>query len=406
VGRYRDCLLMSKETYKRIVPKLRFAQFADDEEWAIKFLSDIAFNFDNRRIPITSSERKKGPIPYYGASGIIDFVQGFIFDDDLLCISEDGANLIDRNYPIAFSITGKTWVNNHAHVLKFENKYTQVIVEKYLNEITLEDFLTGMAQPKLNRTKLDIIPIPLPKPPEQQKIAACLSSLDELITAESQKRDALKTHKKGLMQQLFPAEGETVPKRRFAEFRDNGEWVEKMIGEISKVTTGGKDTQNKVDDGLYPFFVRSQTVERINSYSFDGEAILTSGDGVGVGKNFHYINGKFDFHQRVYCIYDFSEKAYGHFLYLYFSQHFYKRVNAMSAKNSVDSVRMSMITEMPIKLPSYKEQEKVADCLSYLNELVTAQLEKIEALKLHKKGLMQQLFPQMFESTSDQKAPT
>lgn len=96
-----------------------------------------------------------------------------------------------------------------------------------------------------------------------------------------------------------------IPDLRFPEFEKNGEWVETTIEQVAKVTTGNKDTQNKVENGKYPFFVRSQTVERINSYSFDGEAILTSGDGVGVGKNFHYINGKFDFHQRVYCIYDF-----------------------------------------------------------------------------------------------------
>ena len=109
-----------------------------------------------------------------------------------------------RTYPIAFPITGKAWVNNHAHVLKFENKFTQVIVEKYLNAINIEDFLTGMAQPKLNRGKLDIIPIPLPGLSEQQKIADFLSALDDLISAQSQKLEALRAHKKGLMQQLFP----------------------------------------------------------------------------------------------------------------------------------------------------------------------------------------------------------
>lgn len=186
------------------VPKLRFAEFRDCEDWEIKLLGNIVQNLDNKRVPITSNEREKGNVPYYGASGIIDFVKDFIFDDNLLCISEDGANLIDRNYPIAFSITGKTWVNNHAHVVKFENNYTQILVEKYLNAISLEDFLTGMAQPKLNRAKLDIIPIPLPKPNEQQKIANCLSSLDDLITAQKEKIEALKVHKKGLMQQLFP----------------------------------------------------------------------------------------------------------------------------------------------------------------------------------------------------------
>ena len=169
------------------------------------------------------------------------------------------------------------------------------------------------------------------------------------------------------------------------------------IQDFAQVTTGGRDTQNKVENGAYPFFVRSQTVEAIDSYSYDGEAILTSGDGVGVGKNFHYIFGKFDFHQRVYAIDDFKSHVYGQFVFQYFSEHFYKRVSQLSAKNSVDSVRMAMITEMPLKLPSLMEQKKIAECLSSIDNSVAEQILKVGALKLHKKGLMQQLFPSMEE---------
>ncbi|WP_083578253.1 restriction endonuclease subunit S [Tangfeifania diversioriginum] len=187
------------------VPNYRFPEFENYGEWVEFELGKIAENLDSRRVPITSNKREKGDVPYYGASGIIDYVKDYIFDEELLLISEDGANLIARVYPIAFSISGKTWVNNHAHVLKFKNWYTQVLVEKYLNSKNIEDFLTGMAQPKLNRGKLDIIPIQLPKKPEeQQKIASCLSALDELITAQAEKIEQLQQHKKGLMQGLFP----------------------------------------------------------------------------------------------------------------------------------------------------------------------------------------------------------
>jgi type I restriction enzyme S subunit len=186
-------------------PKLRFPEFQDCGEWVEKSLGIVANNLDNKRVPITKENRKQGKVPYYGASGIIDFVEGYIYNESLLCISEDGANLLDRVYPIAFSIQGKTWVNNHAHVLKFEHMYTQIIIENYLNHISLEDYLTGMAQPKLNRSKLDSIKLILPTDPkEQQKIADCLSSVDELITAQGEKIESLKQHKKGLMQQLFP----------------------------------------------------------------------------------------------------------------------------------------------------------------------------------------------------------
>jgi type I restriction enzyme S subunit len=186
-------------------PRLRFPEFRNAPAWEVKPLGTVAENLDNQRVPITSSDRKVGPVPYYGASGIVDYVEGFIFDEDLLCVSEDGANLVARTYPIAFPISGRTWVNNHAHVLRFESAYTQKFVEVYLNSIKLDDFITGMAQPKLNRAMLDRIPIPHTGVLEQQRIASCLSTLDDLITAETQKLDALKTHKKGLMQQLFPS---------------------------------------------------------------------------------------------------------------------------------------------------------------------------------------------------------
>ena len=185
-------------------PRLRLPEFQDTAEWGVEKLGSVAKNLDNRRVPITSSDREAGDVPYYGASGIVDYVKGSIFDENLLCISEDGANLVARTYPIAFPITGKTWVNNHAHVLQFENAGTQKFVEVYLNSIKLDDFITGMAQPKLNKAMLDSIPIPRPGIPEQQRIADCLTSLDDLIGAQTQQLEALKSHKKGLMQQLFP----------------------------------------------------------------------------------------------------------------------------------------------------------------------------------------------------------
>ena len=186
-------------------PRLRFPEFEGAGSWSIRNLSEIAENLDSRRVPITSGDREAGDIPYYGASGIVDYVKDFIFDENLLCVSEDGANLLARTYPIAFPISGKTWVNNHAHVLRFEHACTQKFVEIYLNSIKLDDFITGMAQPKLNKAMLNSIPVPRPDIPEQQRIADCLTALDDFITAATQELETLKIHKKALMQQLFPS---------------------------------------------------------------------------------------------------------------------------------------------------------------------------------------------------------
>lgn len=170
------------------------------------------------------------------------------------------------------------------------------------------------------------------------------------------------------------------------------DWEEEKIKNLALITTGAKNTQDKIDNGEYPFFVRSQIVERINSFSCDEEAVLTAGDGVGTGKVFHYIKGKFDFHQRVYKISNFSEKLNGYFFFLYFSNHFLNRIMQMTAKSSVDSVRMEMIANMPIPLPpTLAEQRAIATALSNVYALITGLDALIEKKRNIKQGIMQQL---------------
>ena len=158
------------------------------------------------------------------------------------------------------------------------------------------------------------------------------------------------------------------------------------------IATGNKNTQDKSDDGIYPFYVRSQTVERINSWSFDGEAILTAGDGVGVGKVFHYSTGKIGVHQRVYILSNFTCDS--KYLFHYFSSRFYGRVKRMSAKNSVDSVRMEMIADMPIYLASNDEQHKIGNLMSLLNERIETQKKIIEKYESLIRGLYHSVFNQ------------
>ena len=133
-------------------------------------------------------------------------------------------------------------------------------------------------------------------------------------------------------------------------------------------------------------------VYRSNKYIFDfPEAVLTVGDGVGTGKVFHYVQGKFDCHQRVYAIHDF-ESIIGKYFYFYFAEKFYSRVKPMSAKNSVDSVRREMITDMKIPIPCKEEQQKIAYCLSSLDNLIQNQQKIVTNWQQRKKGLLQQMF--------------
>ena len=176
--------------------------------WVETTLDKISTNLDSKRVPITKNVRSSGEFPYYGASGIVDYVANFIFEGDNLLISEDGANLLARSTPIAFSVSGKYWVNNHAHILKFENMATQRFVEFYLESIKLDDYITGAAQPKLNQKALNSIPIPIPKSVETQaKIVESVESLQEetqrLARLYAQKLAALEALKKSLLHQAF-----------------------------------------------------------------------------------------------------------------------------------------------------------------------------------------------------------
>lgn len=147
-------------------------------EW--KTLGELAKNLDSKRKPITSSLRKHGSVPYYGASGVVDYVADYIFEGDFLLISEDGANLLARNTPIAFSISGKSWVNNHAHVLEFKTYSERKYVEYYLNSIDLTPYISGAAQPKLNKKNLEGILIPDPSVQKKKNIVATLDKFDTL----------------------------------------------------------------------------------------------------------------------------------------------------------------------------------------------------------------------------------
>ena len=151
----------------------------NNKELEIVKLKDICENLDNQRIPVTSTNRTSGKYPYYGASGIVDYVNDYIFDEDLLLVSEDGANLIARVTPIAFSITGKAWVNNHAHVLRFKNKCTQIYVENFFENLNINQYITGITQPKLNQERLNSIEIPIPDIESQEKYMVIKKLIDK-----------------------------------------------------------------------------------------------------------------------------------------------------------------------------------------------------------------------------------
>ena len=168
-------------------------------------------------------------------------------------------------------------------------------------------------------------------------------------------------------------------------------WNIRRLKFLCSIKTGNKDTVNAKDDGQYPFYVRSPKIERIDSYSFDGEAVLTAGDGVGAGKVFHYVNGKFDYHQRVYNLHDFKDIK-GKYLYYYLKENFINEIEKSNAKSTVDSVRLPMLLNFPIALPNDEEQIRIESYLdtkcTKIDKTIEKEKQVIEKLKEYKQSVI------------------
>jgi len=216
---------------------------------------------------------------------------------------------------------------------------------------------------------------------EQQRIASALSDADALVA----ELDALIEKKRaimaGTMQELLTG------KRRLQGFSEP--WVERTIEDFAKITTGASNTQDQAPFGIFPFYIRSASVMKSNRFLYDCEGVITIGDGQ-IGKVFHYVNGKFDLHQRCYLIYDFYDVD-AKFFYYIFSAFFYERAIALSAKATVDSVRRDMIAKMKVDLPSLAEQRAIASILSDMDAEIAELEAKRDKYKEVRQGMMQQL---------------
>lgn len=227
------------------------------EGWKMVKLTDISENLDYMRVPITKNVREVGKYPYYGASGIVDYVNDYIYDEDLLLISEDGANLLARATPIAFSVSGKIWVNNHAHVLRFKSLTTQKFVEYFIAGFNIKPYVTGMAQPKLNQRALEKIKLPLPPLEEQYRIISILDASFEKIDALKKNAEENLKNAKALFQQVLAQ-----------ELKTKEGWVEKKLGEVCNNISYGTSLPSS-ENGIYKYL-------RMNNITLDGTLDLNN----------------------------------------------------------------------------------------------------------------------------------
>jgi type I restriction enzyme, S subunit len=240
----------------------------------------------------------------------------------------------------------------------------------------------GQAVKGINIAEVKKLMILHPSKEQQERIAQIVSTWDKAIETIEKLIKNSKAQKKALMQRLLHK------KVRLSGYSDY--WVTYKLGDCCQICTGSKDLKDKQEDGRYPFFVRSKIIQKIDTYSFDGEAILIPGEG-GVGEIIHYINGKFDYHQRVYKLSDFKGLD-GRFLYYYLQEFFKREVNKNAVRATVDSLRLPIFKGMRvIAPPSLEEQRRIAQILNNLDDIIFKHEQQLIAARSTKTFLMQQL---------------
>ncbi|MDP2836363.1 MAG: restriction endonuclease subunit S [Methanobacteriaceae archaeon] len=385
------------------IPKLRFSEFSGEcinkklEECTI-FIRDGthgSFKDQSNGIPLLSAK---------------DIVSGkIVLNNNPRTISLKDYNSIHKNYEITIddilltivgSIGRSAIVSNNERftlqrsvaIIRANKEINSLYINYYFHSDNFQKSLIratncsaqgGVYLNSLNKMNINLHE----NAKEQQKITSFLSKVDEKIEKLEKKQELWETYKKGMMQQIFSQ------KLRFKD--GNGhyyvDWETKNLGEISEINTGKKDLKDKISEGKYPFFVRSSNIERINTYSYDGEAILIPGDG-RIGAVYHYINGKFDYHQRVYKISDFGENIHGKYIYYYLKHNFLRQAIKHSVKATVDSLRLPTIKGMIIELPTLSEQIKIANFISDIDLKIDKLYEQLKMNKEFKNGLLQQMF--------------
>ena len=381
---------MSKD---KLIPELRFPEFLEKEGWEIKEVGEI---FQVTRGYVLSMTLVKElptedyPYPVFSSqtknNGLAGYYNEYLYEDAITWTT-DGANAGDVNYR-----DGKFYCTNVCGVLLNEEGIANPCIAELINSVS-KKHVSYVGNPKLMNGVMSKIQIPVPSIKEQQKIASCLSSLDELIAAHNDKLDALKDHKKGLLQNLFPQEGETVPKVRFPEFEDVGEWEERTIEDIviAESSTLALNKLNLKSNG-YPIYGADGIIGYIDDFQQIDKYISIVKDGSGVGR-LALCEGKSSILGTLQYLKSRNPEDYD----LTWVYYLLNTVNFSSfiKGSGIPHIYYSDYKNENIALPSLPEQQKIASCLSSLDEAIEAQAEKIEQLQQHKKGLMQGLFPKI-----------
>lgn len=412
---------------KKIIPDLRFPEFVNEGEWEEKEVGEI-FEITRGYVLAMSLIKEKQSneylYPVFSSqtknNGLAGFYKEYLYDNAITWTT-DGANAGDVNFR-----SGKFYCTNVCGVLLNKKGFANNCIAELINSVS-KKYVSYVGNPKLMNGVMSKIKIPIPSLKEQQKIASCFSSLDEVIAVHSQKLELLKDHKKGLMQKLFPQKGEKVPKLRFPGFVKEGEWVEKTFGQVYdfKLTNSFPREYLNYEKGnvknihygdihtkfntlfditkeIVPYINEEVPIDKIKKESYciaaDIVFVDASEDLNDIGKSIEIVN--LNNEKLVSGLHTLLARqrekniTIGFGGYLFKSEWVRKQIQREAQGAKVLGISATRISNVKISYPkNSKEQKKVAECLASLDELIIAQTKKIEQLKLHKKGLMQGLFP-------------
>lgn len=386
-----------------LVPKLRFPEFRGAAEWALESGDTVFDQINNRNpepgLPVLAITQEHGAIPRHMIDYHVSVTEKSIESYKVVRVGDFIISL--RSFQGGIEYSRYHGICSPAYViLRRRGTGSDEYFRHYLKTDRFIRILTknleGLRDGKMiSYAQFSELLLPTPGPAEQQEIADCLSSIDEVISAQARKVDALRTHKKGLMQELFPREGETQPRLRFPEFQDDGEWEESTVGAVVQTVTPPRklQTSDYKMEGQFPIVDQSQ--DHICGWTDDADVVVGSGLPVIIFGD-HTCALKFIDHP-------FAQGADGikilrprrsiepRFLF-----------SALEANPVVQEGykrHFSVLTEKRVLFPDPKsgEQQRIASCLISLDTLIAAETQKLETLKRHKCGLMQQLFPSVEE---------
>jgi len=378
---------------EKLIPELRFPEFENEGEWDKKTIEDIAIS-ESSSMALNKLELKAKGYPVYGADSIVGYIDEFQQNERYISIVKDGSGVGRLNLCQSQSSILGTLACIKS---KNERQYHLDWIYYLLNKVDFTVYVKGAGIPHIYFSDFKKEGVPVPKPKEQQKIASCLSSLDEVIAAHSQKLELLKDNKKGLMHNEETRNSQFVirnlPKLRFKEFEKDGEWVEKKLGEICNMQAGkfvnASEINSQYSEELFPCYGGNGLRGFTKSFTHTGTYSLIGRQGALCG---NITLAKGDFHATEHAVV-VTPSSNIDTIWLYYELELLN-LNQYATGQAQPGLSVSNLEQVQLFIPkTIQEQQKIASCLSSLDALITAQVEKIEQLKLHKKGLMQGLFP-------------